>query len=70
MKNSVSGFLQNELVVLNEAWTKEKGKGLLELGHLFEMEDASGSGNGKAATATDEGCLWGKASEAAEQPGL
>lgn len=54
MKHSVSGFLWNEPVVPGEAWRDEIDEGLLELGHLFEMVDASG--NGKVAATTDDGC--------------
>lgn len=62
MKNNVSGFLWNEPIVPSEAWREERDEGLLELSHLFEMVDASGSGNEKTAPATDEGCPWGEAS--------
>lgn len=56
MKNCVSGLRRNELVVPSEAWREERNERLLEIGHLSEKVDTSGSGNRKAAATTDEGC--------------
>ena len=42
MKNGVSGLLWNEPVVVpSEAWREERDEGLLEIGHILELVDAS-----------------------------